>query len=199
MTDFVVKDSGVRQDYPSGMRRDTQEGKTNFLLAIDGPMFERYAAHMSKGAAKYGARNWQYANSEEELERFKASALRHLVQWLRGERDEDHAAAVWFNVNAAEFVKAKLNDIESADLGCSCWQCGSDESITHQADGQPSKPLPLFPTRADFSQYQRMSDYERQSFYVELSEVEVGEPTTFHYCRTRDDAECVQFTAERVA
>ena len=44
-----------------------------------------------------------------------------------------------------------------------------------------------------------MSDYERQSFYVELSEVEVGEPTTFHYCRTRDDAECVQFTAERVA
>jgi len=109
VTDFVVKDSGVRQDYPSGMRRDTQEGKTNYLLAIDGPMFARYAAHMTKGAAKYGARNWQLANSEEELERFRASAMRHLMQWLAGDGDEDHAAAVWFNVNAAEHVKAKLD------------------------------------------------------------------------------------------
>lgn len=199
MSDFVVKDSGVRQDYPSGMRRDTQEGKTNFLLAIDGPMFERYAAHMTKGAAKYGARNWQLAASEEELERFKASALRHLVQWLRGERDEDHAAAVWFNVNAAEHVRNRLADVDW-DLVNS--QVDDElygvEVITHQADGQPSKPLPLFPTREDFTQYQRMSDYERQSFYVELSEVEVGEPTRYHYCRG-DESSCVQFTAERVA
>lgn len=106
---FVVKDSGERVDYPSGMRRDTQDGKTDFTLAIDGPMFERYAEHLTKGAAKYGKRNWQLAESEEELERFRSSALRHMIQWLNGHVDEDHAAAVWFNINAAEMVKEKLN------------------------------------------------------------------------------------------
>lgn len=113
MSGYVVKDSGVRQEYASGMRRDTQEGKTNYLLALDGPMFERYATHMTKGAAKYGARNWQLANSEEELERFRTSALRHMMQWLAGDRDEDHAAAVWFNVNAAEYVKGRINEAVS--------------------------------------------------------------------------------------
>lgn len=105
---FVVKDSGQRQEYPSGMRRDTQEGKTNYLLLRDGPMLRRWAEHMTKGAAKYGSRNWQLACSEEELERFRSSAARHFEQWLAGERDEDHAAAVMFGLNAAEYVRGRL-------------------------------------------------------------------------------------------
>lgn len=112
MSDFVVKDSGVREDFPSGMRRDTEEGKIDFTLAIDGPMFERYAAHLTKGAEKYGRRNWQNANSPEEYERFKRSAYRHFIQWLRGDRDEDHAAAVWFNLNAAEYVLGRLEEAQ---------------------------------------------------------------------------------------
>jgi len=108
MNDFQVKDSGRRQDYPSGMRRDTQEGKTNYLLVRDGPMFERWAQHMTKGADKYGPRNWQLASSPEELERFRVSAARHFEQWLAGETDEDHGAAVIFNINSAEFVQEKL-------------------------------------------------------------------------------------------
>lgn len=112
--DFKVKDSGVREEYASGMRRDTQEGKPKFSLLhpkavpFDEQMWIRFAVHMSKGADKYGSRNWEKASGEVELERFKDSAYRHFMQWLHGEDDEDHAAATWFNIMAAEFVKGRL-------------------------------------------------------------------------------------------
>jgi hypothetical protein len=97
---FVVKDSGTRQEYASGMRRDTQDGKPDYTL-IDRAFLKRWAMHMVKGKAKYGEDNWRLASSEEELKRFQKSALRHLIQWLDGEDEEDHAAAVAFNVAAA--------------------------------------------------------------------------------------------------
>lgn len=105
---FQVKDSGVRQDYESGMRRDTQKGKPDYTL-IDREFLRRLATHMTLGAEKYGRGNWELANSEEELIRFKASAFRHLMQWLNGEDDEDHMAAVAFNLAAAEHTKRRLN------------------------------------------------------------------------------------------
>jgi len=107
-SDFTVKDSGERQQFASGMMRDTAVDKIQFLLALDGPMFERYADHLTKGAKKYTARNWMKAQGEEEMERFRDSAARHFFQWLRGDRDEDHAAAVWFNINGYEYVREKL-------------------------------------------------------------------------------------------
>ena len=107
-TGFAVLDSGVREEYASGMRRDTQEGKTIYTLIRRGPMFRRWAAHMTLGAEKYGKHNWTLACSEEELERFQESAARHFEQWLNGERDEDHAAAVYFNLNSAEYVRDRL-------------------------------------------------------------------------------------------
>ena len=66
---------------------------------------------MARGAVKYGERNWEKACSRAEWLRFKASAFRHFMQWLADETDEDHAAAVFFNINAAETVKAKLNGL----------------------------------------------------------------------------------------
>lgn len=105
---FAVKDSGERQTRASGMQRDTAAGKTDYSLALDGPMFERYSEHLTKGAVKYSKRNWMQANSQEELDRFMESAIRHFFQWLRGDRDEDHAAAVWFNVNGAEYVRDRM-------------------------------------------------------------------------------------------
>lgn len=108
--EFIVKDSGVREQYDSGMVRDTAEGKPDFTLVVDGPMLERWAEHMTKGAVKYEARNWMKAAGGAEYERFRSSAIRHLLQWLRGDRDEDHAAAVFFNINGAEYVKGLHND-----------------------------------------------------------------------------------------
>lgn len=111
---YTTKDSGKRQDYASGMRRDTQEGKPDYFLCLtdepyDVQLLTRWAALMTRGAEKYGRRNWQLADSEEELERFKSSAFRHFVQWVTGEDDEDHAAATVFNINAAEYVRRKLD------------------------------------------------------------------------------------------
>ena len=105
--EFVTHDSGERIDYPSGMRRDTTKGKLRFDL-IPLFMLKRVAGLYTRGAEKYGDNNWQLANSEEELTRFKASAFRHFVQWLDGVRDEDHGAAVFFNIAAAEMVSDKL-------------------------------------------------------------------------------------------
>lgn len=103
-----IKDSGVRESFDSGMVRDTQDGKVLFLLLRDGPMFERWAQHLTGGAQKYDARNWMKAAGEAELERFRHSAARHFEQWLRGDTDEDHAAAVFFNINGAEYVKSRI-------------------------------------------------------------------------------------------
>ena len=63
---------------------------------------------MGRGAEKYSDRNWEKASSKKELNRFKEAAFRHFMQWFDGEMDEDHAAAVFFNISGAEFVKAKL-------------------------------------------------------------------------------------------
>lgn len=109
MTEFTVKDSGQRLVFESGMQRDVTDDKIDYSLALDGPMFNRLAIHLTKGAKKYAKRNWMKASGQEELDRFKESALRHFLQWLREDIDEDHAAAVMFNINGAEFVKERLN------------------------------------------------------------------------------------------
>lgn len=111
--DFIVKDSGARQEFASGMVRDTAEGKTDYTAVLDGPMFDRWAEHLTKAKAKYpdiapGVANWTLAEGEEEMARFRKSAFRHFRQWLRGDTDEDHAAAVLFNINGYEYVRAKL-------------------------------------------------------------------------------------------
>lgn len=117
---FKVKDSGKRKEFKSGMVRDTASGKTQFHRVLEGPMFERWAKHMTKGAVKYpdnrdGSANWTRARGKAELLRFRESALRHFVQWWNGEGDEDHAAAVLFNINGAEFVKERLGGVRVKD------------------------------------------------------------------------------------
>jgi hypothetical protein len=105
---FQTKDSGKRITFKTGMNRDTQDDKPRYDL-IDKGMLTRWAELMQRGAIKYGENNWQKAMTKEEMERFMASAWRHFVQWANGETDEDHAAAVFFNIAGAEYVKARMN------------------------------------------------------------------------------------------
>jgi dATP/dGTP diphosphohydrolase len=105
--DFVTKDSGERQEFSTGMVRDTQNDKPRYDL-VDWPMIKRWADLMQRGAVKYGEHNWKKASTATELSRFQASALRHMVQWFNGDIDEDHAAACYFNIAGAEMVKEKL-------------------------------------------------------------------------------------------
>src|ERR1700693_948931 len=104
---YQTKDSGQRQEFSTGMVRDIQTDKPRYDL-VDWPMIKRWAELMQRGAVKYGEHNWKKAETEIELERFKASTLRHAIQWFMGETDEDHAAACFFNVSGAEMVKEKL-------------------------------------------------------------------------------------------
>lgn len=106
---FETKDSGKRMEFESGMVRDTQEGKTLWHLVADGPMLQRWAELLTRGAAKYSEGNWMKAAGLAEHNRFRASAFRHFMQWFRGDRDEDHAAAVVFNINGAEYTNDAIN------------------------------------------------------------------------------------------
>lgn len=104
---FMIRDSGERVEFASGMRRDVDEGKPRYDL-INRDLLYRVAMHHTRGAVKYGERNWELASSEQEMKRFKASAFRHFMQWMNDERDEDHMAAIVFNLGAAEMVRKKL-------------------------------------------------------------------------------------------
>lgn len=105
--EFVIKDSGKRETFSGGMQRDTTEGKIDYTLVLDGPMFKRWAIHLTNGAKKYDKRNWMKADGKVEYDRAKESALRHFLQWYWDERDEDHASAVVFNMNEAEYILSK--------------------------------------------------------------------------------------------
>ena len=120
--EYQTKDSGKRKEYGTGMVRDTQEGKPDFWLCmpLDVPykkqMLTRWASLMERGMSKYGWRNWEKSETPEEMERFKASAFRHFIQWITGEDDEDHGAAVFFNINAVERLKYKLSKDKGVDI-----------------------------------------------------------------------------------
>lgn len=104
---YTTKDSGKRETYDSGMTRDLQEGKPRYDLCYE-PLLTRWAELMARGAEKYGEENWKLANSVEELKRFVASGYRHFVQATRGDDDEDHFAAVLFNLGCIIYLMDKL-------------------------------------------------------------------------------------------
>lgn len=110
---FIIKDSGLRTQFSGGMVRDVAEDKIDYLLLRDGPMLKRWAMHLTRGAKKYTKRNWMLASGAEEKERFRESAARHFEQWLAGDRDEDHASAVLFNINGYEYCleQEKKNEL----------------------------------------------------------------------------------------
>jgi hypothetical protein len=104
-----LKDSGRREDFTTGSRRDTRQGKGRFDLIPTYPEF-RLALLMERGADKYGERNWEKG---QPLMRYLDSARRHLNNLLAGEQTEDHAIQAVFNLFG--FVHT-LNEIENGRL-----------------------------------------------------------------------------------
>lgn len=113
--EFITKDSGERTTFETGMQRDVTTGKPRYdLIDPEGldyheTMTYRHAMLMARGAEKYGERNWEKASTEEEYRRFKQSAYRHFLAWFHDEVDEDHAAAVLFNIRGVEYVRLMLS------------------------------------------------------------------------------------------
>lgn len=117
MSNFETKDSGARAEFSNGGVRDTEEGKPRFdlLLPLNVPYLDqvltRWALLMARGAEKYSDRNWEQFSDEEALRRAYSSAIRHMIQWMNGETDEDHAVAVFFNIMVAEYIKGVLSGL----------------------------------------------------------------------------------------
>lgn len=113
---YITKDSGKREEFTSGMKRDTQDGKPRFdlLFPVGVPYSDQFltrvAALLTRGVEKYSERNWEKAAGMEELNRFKSSAHRHLIQYFTGETDEDHMAAVVFNLMGVHLVEWKMKN-----------------------------------------------------------------------------------------
>lgn len=95
-------DSGNRTASPSGFVREPKDGKPRYDL-IPPELLKRLAEIYARGAAKYGDRDWQLAESPGDVDRFRQSAWRHFAQWNMGEEDEDHAVAAVWNVFAYEW------------------------------------------------------------------------------------------------
>lgn len=93
---FITKDSGEREEFPSGMVRDTREGKGRYDLVTPFGL-RRLAQVYERGAAKYADRNWEKG---APFSRFLDSAERHLEQYKMGLADEDHLAQCAWNLFA---------------------------------------------------------------------------------------------------
>ncbi len=101
--EYVTKDSGKRVKFESGFNRDVQEGKPRYDL-IPAELLKRLAELYSRGAEKYDESNWKKANSEEEYNRFKASAFRHFIDWMNDwNSEEDHAVGAIWNIMSYEW------------------------------------------------------------------------------------------------
>jgi len=93
---YGLKDSGKREEFETGSRRDTREGKGRFDL-ISPYAERRLALVLEKGAIKYGERNWEKG---QPLGRYLDSALRHVNCVKMGMHDEDHAAQAMWNMHS---------------------------------------------------------------------------------------------------
>jgi hypothetical protein len=120
---FMVRDSGAKAQYDDGMHRDTAEGKPKFSLLIprgmpyEETLLYRAAMHYMLGGIKYGDRNWEKSSTPESLEHHTEALWRHFMKYASGVEDgEDHAAAIFWNLNAVLYTKWRLGqELAKAD------------------------------------------------------------------------------------
>lgn len=88
----------------TGSSRSDRSGKGRFDL-IPPCAIKRLALRYEGGAVAHGSRNWEKGMS---VERCYDSAVRHLLQWGDGQKDEDHLAAAMWNLCAIMYMEEKM-------------------------------------------------------------------------------------------
>lgn len=127
----IVIHSGTTQSFKSGATREIKKDKGRFDL-ISPLALQRLARHYENGAKVYGDRNWEKGIPYHSL---LDSAERHLNTikqlLLTGQPwDEDHAAAVCWNVFALmHFMEMGRDDLDDVSP-----YLGSDKVTITQAD-----------------------------------------------------------------
>lgn len=91
-----MQDSGQRINYDGGAMREPSTNKGAYEL-VSPFALERIAVWYELGARKYADRNWEKGIP---FGRLIQSAIRHMIRWMKGDRSEDHLAAVCWNVMA---------------------------------------------------------------------------------------------------
>lgn len=115
--DFVANDDNEKAINAYVSWKNTRENHNHIIeeiivLDCEGDCMEywkRVADLMARGAAKYGELNWMLGKTNEVHERYKKSLDRHFKQWLLGDKEEDHAAAVAFNLSGYLYTKVYAN------------------------------------------------------------------------------------------
>ena len=109
---YTTKDSGTKEEFATGSRRDTQDGKTRYDL-IPVTALKRLAGIYERGASKYDSWNWRKG---QPYSRVTASMLRHMYAWIEGEQTEDHLAAIAWNAFAImHFQETGRTDLDDMD------------------------------------------------------------------------------------
>ncbi len=104
----TLKDSGTRRQFDTGAVRDRAAGKGRYDL-LSTQMLMRLARHYEAGSIKYSDRNWEEGMP---ISVYIDSAMRHLVKYIAGWNDEDHLAAVIWNIAAIMFVEDERPDLQ---------------------------------------------------------------------------------------
>lgn len=94
--EYVTKDSGERQRFTTGAQRDAMSDKPRPGLMSPFALM-REAELYARGAEKYDDRNWEKGMP---FSRVVDSLFRHLLQYMSGDREEDHLAAIRWNSGA---------------------------------------------------------------------------------------------------
>lgn len=112
MNETAIKDSGQRTQFydKNGCEmavRDMHDGKGRFDLL---PMcvLMRLAKHYENGCLKYGDRNWEKGIP---CHSFADSAMRHLVKYMDGWKDEDHLVAAIWNLCGLAWTEEKRPEL----------------------------------------------------------------------------------------
>jgi len=90
----------------NGGNRDSAEDKLDYTL-LPIPALNRITQHYVNGLKKYGRDNWKKLSTPDDIERYKQSMFRHLIQYLEGQDNEDHLAAVVWNAMALLYFEEK--------------------------------------------------------------------------------------------
>lgn len=93
------------RQFDTGAQRDTGEGKLRMSL-IPQKQLQRVMKRYLDGAEKYGENNWMKGMP---MSVFYDCAHRHLAAWWAGETDEDHAAAVVWNMLCAMWTESNCD------------------------------------------------------------------------------------------
>lgn len=97
------------RQFETGAQRDTGDGKLRMSLLPQQELMRVMKRYLD-GAEKYGENNWVKGMP---LSVYYDSAMRHLMEWWSGDDNEDHAAAVVWNMLCAMWTErgADINEV----------------------------------------------------------------------------------------